>query len=340
MNKLLAFVICIIFMMISSLSFTQDKASDKDGYYAKERAKEVAKVDKVLQMTDSDIARNYRFGWKNIDRGIFQIRNGNPSFLKKITYDKLLIFLRGLMLKAGGGSPLNLLTAGTLESQFLQGVMGGLENKDPRVRLFALITMKTINLTESMYRKIIVIMDRETDHLVSYHYVDMDLNSHFGNLKVEVFLLRKVLRRTSLRTKLLVKKTIHPSVFIGIKRFDFSVLADRIGNEPESDIPLTNFTEADINYLIAGLLNKDAYIKQRCAEYIYDIYNLKTTSRQTRQRIDKLISKPFNFETEAINHGYRMAFIRYKTKYPGLALDGSKMLKIVFRKKDEEKASE
>ncbi len=335
--KSMVVVLTTILLVPASLTFAQKEKKSTEEIV---REQEVERVEKVLKISYSELKRHRTFNIKAIKRGIRQIQNGNQRFLKTITYDNLLLFIRGLILitersHSGGLAPLGLLTNEAPEKLVINSFFGALKNKDPRIRLFAIDVLITFNVNIKQLKKLIRIAKQETDLLSNYHYVDMDLNVQFGNLRVELFVLQKTLRRRVLVQKM--KKYSHPSMLINIKRINFVVLADRIANEPNYEIPLYNYGEREIDYLIAGLLNPDVYVKQRCAEYIYDIYHAVGASTNVKKRIDQLMGDPFSFEKEAKKSGYRTEFLLYRKKYPMLVVEGSTMLKAVFAKLDKER---
>ena len=335
--KSIVVIITTILLISPGLTFAQEEKKSTEEIV---REQEVERVEKVLKISYSDLKRHHTFDLKAVKRGIRKIQNGNKRYLMTITYDNLLLLIRGLTLisehsHSGGLAPLGVITSEVPERLVINSFFGALRNKDPRIRLFAIDVLITFDVNLKQLKKLIRIAKQETDLISNYHYVDMDLNIQFGNLRVELLVLQKTLRRRVLVQQM--KKHPHPSMLINITRINFGVLADRIANEPNYEIPLYNYGERDIDYLIAGLLNPDGYIKQRCAEYIYDIYHAVGASRSIKKRIDQLMGDPFSFEKEAKKNGYRTEFLLHRKRYPMLVVEGSTMLRAVFAKLDKER---
>ncbi|MDH4128854.1 MAG: hypothetical protein OEV44_08885 [Spirochaetota bacterium] len=341
-------LVLLVLFLVVNLSFSQSKSTDKGSKVDKstvEREKEIEKIEEILKLNKDHLLKgvdfNFRrldFNFKMVEKGIAKIKEGNEEFLKYITYDNLRIFVRGLMIVGGNQyPPLGVLTSGTYEELVTKSFLGGLRNKDPRIRLFSVNILKSFSPDLAMIKKIMKYIKMETDFDTNHHYFDIDLNVHLGNIKIEMLIMSKHVRRRELKKIIFDNSKTHPSIFIRISKETFVILADRISDEPERDIPLNSFKEDKINFFIAGLLNRDVYIKERCAEFIYQIYYTKGTSNETKERINKLRSDPFTFEKEAIKEKYRVEFLLEKKEYPMLPNEGSFMLKKVFETKDSKK---
>ncbi len=337
--KQITFILTTILLISTNPAFTQEDKEDKKSTEEIVREQEVERVEKILKISYNDLKRHRTFNLKAVKRGIRKVQNGNQHYLKTMTYDNLLLFIRGLILitkhsHSGGLAPLGIITNEAPEQLVINSFFGALKNKDPRIRLFAIDILITFDMKIKQLKKLIRIAKQETDLVSNYHYVDMDLNIQFGNLRVELLVLQKTLKRRVLVDEM--KKYSHPSMFINMKRPAFEVLADRISHEPNYKIPLYNYGEREMDYLIAGLLNPDGYVKRRCAEYIYDIYHAVGASSQVKKRIDQLMGDPFSFEREAKKNGYRTEFLLHKKHYPMLLVEGSTMLRVVFENLDKE----
>lgn len=340
---LLCLLVTLTLLQIESYSYFENESEDD----IRERA--VLQIDEVLLLDEADIRRNRSFNFYNINEGLKRIRKGDPGFLKGINYENLLIFIHGTsFIKTNSvefnkekidPSPLAVLTYNANEDDVVKGLFGGILNKDPRIRLFSIVTLKEFDPGPKLLKAILKQSKFETDLNSNYHYPDSHLNLHFGNIKVETLLLRKKIKRKEVNA-LLCSNIAHPVFFLDIDEFSFRCIADRIANEPEREIPLNNFSEDKLNYFITGLLNKNAYIKQRCSEYIYRIYNSKYTSESTIKKIDRLKESLFSFKKEMAKTDIRQKFLDEKVDYPRLLVEGSTMLREVFYKMDQESFEE
>ncbi len=293
----------LILIINTSTAFPQTKKSksQKNSYadlLELQREREVATVEKLMLLDKEKLEKNKIMNLNEIYKGIESLRDGKAVFLKKITYKKYRIFIRALMIlgKSYDQHSLGVLRKGRLDleisdEKIINGLFGGLRNKDPRVRLSITSVLKFFTLTESQQKMIWKFVIRETTRVEeSYAYIDFDLNVHIASPKLEIVLYKKFMERKRLVASLEAGQ-IHPVDFRFIKRKQFELLSDRIADEPESEIPLQQFGEAKIGYFIEGLKNKNSFVKQRCAEFIMKIY--PKASSNTQKRIEKLKDKYF-----------------------------------------------
>jgi hypothetical protein len=310
MHRLIIFVLSICFVIIA-IQFTYSQVNEQkvNNDSIEGREKEVSEVDKILNLTYKDLVNNNVMSLYDINKGIIKIKKGNSSFLRKISYIKYRLFLRGINIYAKSlrVHPIEILSIDRLSSSkkkknITNALIGGIKNRDPRVRLSVAYFFKELELSYNVEKKLFEIFKKETVETGYYVFVDPELNIHEANPQFELVLIQKFLERKRL-VSLIKRNIIAADDMANIKRHFFNLLTERIANEPSNQVPISFFGVNKIDYFIAGLSNKDSYIKQKCAEHIYLLFPNLDSEKQ--KEVEKLIDKFY-------------------------------MLKLVFRQKDKE----
>ncbi len=303
MHRLITFILSICFFITAiELSYSQTDTEKANDGLIEIREKEVKEVEKILNLRKKDLINNTIMPLSKIDKGIARIKQGDGNFLKKITYIKYRLFLRGVNIYAQALKvhPVEILsiddkfdTANRLNNtkrndNIIKALIGGIKNKDPRVRLSISYFLKEIEFDYYIEEKLFKIFKEETVETGYYVFVDPELNVSEANPQFEVALIQKYLERKRL-TLLIKRNVLKPSDMSNIKRYFFILLTERIANEPSNEIPLISFGAKKIDYFIAGLFNKDSYIKGKCAEHIYLLFPKLNSKKQ--KEIKKLIDR-------------------------------------------------
>ena len=258
-----------------------------------------------------------------------EIRSGRPNILKIVSYEEMKSLVELLQDEAAdyeeGSRYTDPAVVALLQDSksdavrrvIMKGLVGGLYNKDPRVRLITIRFFRRMIPDEEMRKIIKPIMKLET--VGKKIRIETKVYSKRKNVEPELKMvekngdvysyvtikgvdiqsmcyeeLRKLWKFIERRRFLAEIRKGSSTVIREMNREEFNVIAEPIDNEVYCVIPLNHIEQQYLPALVGGLAHPDVEIAERCAESLIRIMRLEKTYRYERLKIFTLIkSTPF-----------------------------------------------
>ncbi len=227
---------------------------------------------------------------KDIEARLNDIQLGKSGILDDIYYQDLQNLLDFVIARAKNRktNPVIELTKNfEARKEVRHAFLEGLQNKDPRVRLSSIIVLKNIGLNPDMQKEVRKVLYVESVQSSSYVVKNLEGKTYRSTILEDLNKLDKLITR-QIMSERLKSGSLSSEDFSTMSSDLILPLIDTIEqDEPKEAVPIRTLKDREVDFLIAGLNNKNLDIKTRCAERLSAIYYNPQTLGIVKSLIEK-----------------------------------------------------